>query len=63
MKIVLRMFPRSQVQCEEHDYLKITYTVKLDFGLTVTKPDYINNYPDASPKKHQTFQLESVKVK
>lgn len=27
------------------------------------KLDYMNNYPDTSPKQHQTIQLESVKVK
>lgn len=27
------------------------------------KLDYMNNYPDTSPKQHQTLQLESVKVK
>lgn len=27
------------------------------------KLDYMNNYPDTSPKQHQSVQLESVKVK
>lgn len=36
---------------------------KTRLWLNSDKLDCMNNYPDMSPKQHQTLQLESVKVK